>query len=226
MSQTIIPRTRSKPWVFSSHEISVQDKFIDWTEFRIFTPSRLLNPTIKIHNGNTIDINNHALHYAEYELEAAGGTVTVNQPIHVSNQFGEFDVNQLTAARLLVPSQSLLPLGRASDDPVNAEHYLCYDIPEMPVDVAQGTISDEFRSREFIITKAKAVCTPTAKIHGNKLYNILYDYDSNHLMCFTLEKKRIVKIMTLLNQFGSKGVMVTKDYDLCIPSTVTLPNAP
>jgi len=210
----------------ATHDISLQDKFISWTEFRVSTPSRLLNPAIKIHNGNTIDINNPDLHYALYNLKNPEGDITVNQAIQVSNQFGEFNINQLTVAHLLVPSQSLLPFTISSDDPLaNSEHYLCYDIPETAVTVAQeGTVSDEFRTRDFIVTKAKHLCVPTAKIHHEKLYNIQNDVATNNLMCFSLAKKRILKFLTLVNQFSSKGVMVTKDKELCLPSTVTIPD--
>jgi|SRR5579871_825280 len=205
----------------ASHDISVRDKFIDWTEFRLSIPYMLLNPTIKLHNGNNCDINNKELHYAAYKLEKRNA-ITVNQPIQVSNQFGQFEINEMTLHHILVPTRSEEVISVADRAKVlDATHYLCYDIPETPIEAEQGTISDEFRIRDFVVTAAKTLCTPAAKVHGNNLYDINDDYDTNHLMCFSLEHKHLLKFRTLANQFGNKSVMITKDSELCVPSTVT-----
>jgi len=212
-----------KAMPFSTESISLSDKFIDWTEFIASNAFKLFNPALKIHDGNEFAAQYPDLHYAAYKLVDAE-SITINQAIHVSNQFGEFDIDQLNPNYLLLPTRDGYLHGRAENDAVTqvADHYLCYDIPEQIIEAVDGVVSDIFQTREFSTIKATRLCTPTAKIHDGNQYDIINDVNSNHLMCFEIEKRRLFKIMLFFNQFGAQKALVSRDSEICLPSTLTI----
>lgn len=206
------------------HTVSLRDQFIDWTDFRVVKPKKLLNPTVKRHNNKVYEIARPRLHYTAFEIKAAE-PIDVVAPVVVTNQFGTFTLDKFRAELLLAPSlkKSLSSFDEELDPDdeiaLTADHYLCYEIPRFEVETSSGFLKDQFRGREFGRLVARRFCNPVAKIHNDKIFEIINDVQNNHLMCFDLEKERILKAVALLNQFGLKKALVFNDDQLCVPST-------
>lgn len=205
------------------HHIQLKDQFIDWSDFTVRKPIKLLNPTVKRHNNEVYGIKDPLLHYAAYELED-GTDININENVLVINQFGSFKIDSFRPELLLAPTRkaNLTPFSDSIDGGLHHndlyDHYLCYEIPPIEIDDQDGFLKDQFRSREFGRLVARRLCNPAAKIHDSKLSDIAHDTPENHLMCFEIEQKRIFKIVGLHNQFGYKKALVTKDEELCVPS--------
>lgn len=200
------------------HHIKLRDQFIDWTAFAVGKPIKLLNPTLKRHNNQVFEIKNPALHYTGYELEYAHD-IHISANVLVVNQFGSFFLDEFRPDRLLTPAQKrhLTPLA-TDNEAIIADHYLCYEIPPFEVTTEFGFLKDQFRSKEFQNLVARRFCNPAAKLHNDKVYDIVNDVSSNHLMCFEMDKERIHHIVDLLDQFGIKKAFVHRDDELCVPS--------
>lgn len=202
-----------------SHKVSLRDQFMDWTDFIVTDPIKLLNPTLKRHNNQVFPINNPQLHYTAFQLkETAPSNISAKVLVH--NQFGNFTLDKFRPDRLLAPThKKVLSLFGSDNEATPGDHYLCYEIPPVTVTTSFGFLKDQFRSREFETTLiAKRFCNPVAKIHEDKLFEIENDDITNHLMCFELDKKRILKLVELVNQFGRKKAVVTSDDEICVPS--------
>jgi hypothetical protein len=204
----------------TSHKIRLKDQFIDWTNFRVRNAIKLLNPTLKRHNNQVFEIKNPRLHYTAYKLDYRQA-ITINKHVEVTNQFGTFKLETFRPDRLLTPSlkRNLSLLASQEARPPQADHYLCYEIPPVTITTDFGFLRDQFRRRSFENTLiATRFCNPVAKIHDNRTYPILNDDEANHLMCFQLERERLFRIVAILNQFGVKKALVTRDDELCVPS--------
>lgn len=209
------------------HHISLQDQFIDWTDFTVRKPIKLLNPVAKRHNGQVHGIKDPKLHYTAYELNYPND-ISIDEKVLVINQFGEFILEKFRPDRLLTPTYKReLTMLNENDafDPMHHsdayDHYLCYEIPPITIETGAGFLKDQFRSRPFDKLVAKRFCNPAAKKHKDKVYDIAHDDPTNHLMCFEIDSLRIFRVVALLNQFGVKKAIVTKDDELCVPSFKT-----
>lgn len=206
-----------------SHSIKLKDQFIDWTDFRVNKPMKLLNPAVKRHNNQVYGITNPQLHYTAYRLE--GQDLSIIAPVIVSNQFGQFILEQFRADRLLVPTRKINFTPFDDADRIDAQgfdisedHYLCYEIPPITIATDSGFLKDQFRGRSFGNLVAKRFCNPVAKAHDGRVSEIINDIPDNHLMCFELDKTRILRVVALFNQFGAKKALVVRDDELCVPS--------
>jgi hypothetical protein len=207
------------------HTISLRDQFIDWNKFIVTRPINLLNPTAKRHNGQVFGINDPKLHYAAYELDYHAD-IKINKKVLVVNQFGDFVLDKFRPSRLLVPTlkRDMTPFIETStiynqELHGQEDHYLCYDIPPFSIDNQSGELKDQFQTRPFDKLVARRFCNPAAKIHKNNVFDIVHDVQENHLMCFEVDSKHIFKVVSLRNQFGIKKAIVTRDDELCVPST-------
>lgn len=205
------------------HHISLKDRFIDWTDFVVQKPFKLLNPTVKRHNGAVYDIRDPKLHYAAYELDF-DQDLFVDEKVLVINQFGQFEIDAFKVNHILVPTHKK-ELAAAFDDKLSdahhrdqADHYLCYEIPPVELDLQSGFLKDQFRSRSFGKMTARHFCNPVAKKHNDRVFDIVHNDSTNHIMCFEIERESIWKAVELINQFGEKKVLVTHDDELCVPS--------
>lgn len=201
-----------------SHKIRLKDQFISWTDFVVNKPNKLLNPTLKRHNNTVNPIKNPLLHYAAYRLD-------YEHDLHISanviaiNQFGTFKLDTFRPESLLVPSlKRHLNWFDDSSQSVPGDHYLCYTIPPITIDNQFGFLKDQFRSRIFETLTATKFCNPAAKIHDGKQFDIVNDVEGNHLMCFDIGKRRILRFVELLNQFGNKKALVANDHEVCVPT--------
>ncbi len=78
---------------FLARTVSLKDQFLDWTDFRVSSPFKLLNPTRKRHNGTVYEIENNNLHYTAFKVSNQQ-EITVDQKVTVSNQFGQFEIEE------------------------------------------------------------------------------------------------------------------------------------
>jgi len=204
--------------------VTLKDQFIGPVDFIVEKPIKLLNPTLKRHNNQVFEIKFPRLHYTAYQLRPLQD-VAINASVLVFNQFGQFFFNEFRPTRLLAPTRKILtPI---SDNPNDhllpnltllADHYLCYDVIPQTVTTEFGYLKDQFRSRVFENLIVKRLCNPVAKRHGNQSFDIVHNSEMNHLVCFEMPKKRILKIAALVDQFGTKGAVALNDDELCVPS--------
>lgn len=209
---------------FIRRTVTLEDQFIEPTDFRVRRPNKLFNPTVKRHNNKVFPISNEKLHYTAYDVEPAQ-PVQVDATVRVFNQFGSFVFDRFEPTRLLVPTAKRV-VGRSTEltdeDEAevvnNADHYLCYDIEPITVTTQGGFLKDQFRSRDFTTLIATRLCNPVAKEHNGKRFEIINNDSTNHLMCFQLDRKRIFRLVTLADQFGRRGAAVYRDDEICVPS--------
>lgn len=203
---------------FSSYKIRLKDQFIDWTDFVVSKPHQLLNPALKRHDNKVHEINNPRLHYADYRL-SFDKKINISADVIAVNQFGTFKLKNFRPYSLLVPSyKKALSLFEDGKIDVKGDHYLCYTIDPIKVEGESGFLKDQFRGRNFEKLVATRFCNPAAKIHNDKEYAIENDDEENHLMCFDIGSRQIVKIVQLLNQFGTKKALVVEDHEVCVPT--------
>ncbi len=209
---------RIKSAAIRSNKIRLQDQFIDWTDFVVSKPSQLLNPTLKRHDNKVHEIKNPRLHYADYRLRYEQD-INVSANVIAINQFGTFNLKEFRPHSVLVPTEkrTFSWFGDDAKD-VPGDHYLCYAIPPITVENEFGFLKDQFRSRVFEKLTATRFCNPAAKIHDGKRYDIENKEEENHLMCFDIGPRRILKVVQLLNQFGNKKALVVRDHELCVPT--------
>lgn len=204
--------------------VTLRDQFIGPKDFIVEKPIKLLNPTLKRHNNQVFEIKYPKLHYTSYQLKPLEDVV-INSTVLVFNQFGQFIFNEFRPSRLLAPTRKILtPLsGNPAEDlkprhTLLADHYLCYDVLPQTVTTQFGYLRDQFRARTFENLIVRRLCNPVAKRHANRDFDIIHNNETNHLLCFELPKKRILKFASLVDQFGAKGAVFLNDDELCVPS--------
>jgi hypothetical protein len=231
---SLVPRQIFEPDHYLSYDVkagphtvetvTLKDQFIGPVDFIVEKPIKLLNPTLKRHNNVVVDIKYPRLHYTSYQISPIQD-LQVNATVLVYNQFGQFVFDQFRPSRLLAPTRKVItptftnPTDKpGADAALQADHYLCYDIPRQTVATSFGYLKDQFRSRGFENLIATRLCNPVTKVHGEKVFQIVHQNEMNHLLCFELSKKTIFKMAALVDQFGTKGAVAFNDDELCVPS--------
>jgi hypothetical protein len=208
---------------FEQRSVHLADEFGTGT-FNVEKPSLLLNPVEKQHNGEISLIDDPLTHLEAYKIKEGYDNILVE------NQFGQLIVNTAKAEFLLVPTASSLDDPDVSElDSSLVDHYKCYKVEidkDAPIQFSptQSTLFDPNFGAEklFDVKKPKMLCNPVDK-NGEGIKNY-----SNHLMCYDVApadglKHNKKKSVFTNNQFGSEKLDISKEKQICVPSTTTLP---
>jgi hypothetical protein len=205
--------------------ITLRDQFSQQpVAHKVGQPKWFCNPTRKTHQGvgdfPIVHPNNHLTAFA------LNGRFQ-KQRLHVVNQFQTAaatdppnlvtDPGTAQAPKhplILVPTQKA-PLPA----PADIDHFKCY--PTKPKTINQPvTVQDQFAGGNVTVQKAALLCTPAAKKHGNRTFQV--KHPRAHLVCYTITKFQFPTggrpVIQIKNQFGARQMTVIERSLLCVPS--------
>lgn len=214
--------------------VVARDQFINPTEVELTGIERILNPVKKLHAGLAFGIKRADLHYLAYRLKMP--IPFAPKSVFIANQFEQRDITVTRPRYLLTPTgkkKAGTPIEKVLSQvpqnvadriiaaivppvPKDADHYLCYDVE--PYNVIEGvTLRDQFQNKGFKTLRAKYLCNPAEKRHGDKTYPILDE--NNHLMCYEVipHNPAYRKVVTN-DQFGIRSLNVVRTEEICLPT--------
>lgn len=214
--------------------VVVRDQFIEPTDIELTGIERILNPVKKLHENLAFGIRRPDLHYLAYRFKMP--TRFTPQSVFIANQFEQRNIVVTQPRYLLAPTgkkKAGTPIEKVLSTvpqfvsekiiasiippvPKDADHYLCYDVE--PYEVSEAVaLRDQFQSKEFKTLRAKYLCNPAEKRHGETTYKILDE--NNHLMCYEVvpHNPAYRKVITH-DQFGIKSLAVIRTEEVCLPT--------
>jgi len=220
--------------------VNLDDQFIQPTDFDLRKAVRLLNPAIKIHDGQINKPQRPNTHYLAI-------IVTPREDINLDEEetewlvFNQFRKHKLNIPddlieddngdfkiELLVPSvKKACPAGDCIGDNCDdcfpdGDHYLCYkiDVEESRCPIGDVSLSDQFIDDRIIDQLIpKRFCNPVRKIFNGET-TIAQNEETNHLVCYEVETHETPeRFIEVLNQLGEFKALVNENDEICLPST-------
>jgi hypothetical protein len=145
--------------------------------------------------------------------------------IRIDNQFGTLFFDTLRTESLLVPSNKSLAPALPPSSPAlgTKEHFRCVRVKRTKGTAAfvKRTVSvvDQFGTRQVQVIRPLTLCAPADK-NGEGIVN-----PDNHLVCYKAfgTPRHSVDGVQAANQFGNLDLKLSREEELCVPSTKTLP---
>ncbi len=202
-------------------QVTLVDEFAGKVEYDVKKLKKLYNPVAK--NGEPIA--NNISHLVSYDIKKSHGEPKFKgiKNILVTNQFGELTVDIKKVKVLLVPSSKDHFAVPDPLDPIEINHFKCYDAKVSKhtpkFEKRNVDLVDQFGSLTMEVKKQKMLCSPVDK-NDEGIVN-----DENYVMCYDLKKikgePKFKKINVFTNnQFGPEELQAKKPKTLCVPSTI------
>ena len=133
---------------------------------RVQRMRNLINPALKLHDGNAFPIVDEDEHLTAYTLR------TDNEPVRqvwFENQFGQQTWILGNPRLLYAPAQK-----EPHEFPDSLDHFKCYDVLNSGGAVDEGVgVSDQFLPlTQTVVREGELFCVPVHKRHGEYLYAI------------------------------------------------------
>ncbi|MEX2447744.1 MAG: hypothetical protein WD404_03255 [Solirubrobacterales bacterium] len=143
----------------------------------------------------------------------------------MQNQFGSQRLLVKSPQRLCVPSEKRIVRRRKArpfqriQTPI--DHFQCYGVvsrsPLFAVQRVRGVkLSDQFGRRAARLGKPFQLCAPAQKRWKKRLTPL--QHPVKHLVCYRVNRRNVVRLAQIRNQFERRIVLTRRSVALCVPS--------
>jgi hypothetical protein len=194
---------------FNDTSVELKDQFGEEI-VKVHDADEFCNPTMKIHDGNMVEVKDPDAHLTRYVITASS---VPDRKVLVTNQFGEdqpITVSQPFA--LFVPTQKF-----PHQDPTELDHFKCYEASGKSAD-AMVYLEDQFQFEENVsVFEPFMLCNPVEKTHNDIVTPI--KNPNAHLVCYVIKGSPFHRIVNIRNQFSYYDYLdLGNAHALCVPS--------